>query len=482
MSDRQRPGNRKPDDGRSSRETVARWRSGIADGQSARHRAVRIIEATLASKAPVDALLGAEQKELEHRDRALLHELVLGTLRWLRRLDNVIQAASDRPLSRIDGALLGPLRVGTYQLLFLDRMPAYAAVDEAVRLARSRTHRGGANFVNAVLRRVSRDRALDSWPVAESDAVRRLAIEWSHPDFLVERWHRRLGDAATRSLLEANNRPKPLHLLAFRDRGGREALGDRLRDEGCTVELSDIAPLGLKVTKGSPLGGEAFREGDFYVQDEASQVSALLPMPSPGERILDVAAAPGGKSFALLAVEPDLDLTLADISLSRLCTVRRNLLRLKRKSRLLVTDGARSAVDSRFDRVIVDLPCSGTGTLRRHPELKWRLSEAEISRLSREARRLVAGAARLVGSGGRLIVISCSLEDDENDAAVAPLLGGELAREPLPLEQVRLLPSAAPLAGLVEKSGVWRLWTADDHDGFTVHVFARSRPGKPRKR
>ena len=435
-----------------------------------------IVESTLASKAPVDPLLSDAQSELGSRDRALLHELVLGTLRWLRRLDHVVEAASDRSLSRIEDALLGPLRVGAYQLLFLDRMPAYAAVDEAVRLARSRTHRGGASFVNAVLRRIARDRTLVSWPVGERDPVRRLAIEWSHPDFLVERWHRRLGDGATRSLLEANNRPKPLHLLAFRDRGGREALADRLRAEECTVELSEIAPLGLKVTAGNPLDGEAFRDGDFYVQDEASQVSALLPPPSPGERILDLAAAPGGKSFSLLAAEPDVDLTLADVSPARLCTVRRNLVRLQRQLRLLVTDGTRPAIGSRFDRVIVDLPCSGTGTLRKHPELKWRLSEAEISRLSRASRRLVASAARLVGPGGWLIVISCSLEDDENESAVATLLDGALGLEPLPLEQIRrLLPSPA-LSSSIEQSGLWRLWTAGDHDGFTVQIFARQGP------
>jgi len=454
----------------------------MADDRSARHRAVRIIESALASKAPVDAVLEAGQEKLERRDRALLQELVLGTLRWLRRLDSVIQVASNRPLSRIEEALVGPLRVATYQLLFLDRMPAYAVVDEAVRLARSRTHRGGASFVNAVLRRISRDRALDSWPVRENDPVRRLAIEWSHPDFLVGRWHQRLGNSATRSLLEANNRPKPLHLLAFRDRGGREALAERLRGEGCTVELSEIAPLGLKVKKGNPLGGEAFSEGDCYVQDEASQASALLPPPLPGERVLDVAAAPGGKSFAMLAVEPDLDLTLADISLVRLCTLRRNLQRLEREARLLVADGGRSPLDSLFDRVVVDLPCSGTGTLRRHPELKWRLSEAEIARLSKEAGRLVAGAAHLVAPGGRLIVISCSLEDDENEAAVAALRENALGLDPLPVEEMRPLLPKPSLSPFVERAGQWRLWTADDHDGFTVQIFGRSGGGKSRKR
>ena len=394
---------------------------------------------------------------------------MLGTLRWLRRLDHVLCCASGRQIRQIDRSLLVTLRMGAYQLLFHDRVPVYAAVDEAVEQARVRTHRGGAGFVNAVLRRIARDPDLESWPVEGGGPLQRMALEWSHPDFLVERWCRRLGRAATRRLLEANNRPKPIHLLAFRDRGGREALVDNLRGEGCEVECSALAPMGLKVRSGRPLESAAFQAGNCYVQDEANQVSALIPLPRAGDRILDVAAAPGGKSFSLLSVESRLSLTMVDSSLSRMRTVCRNLDRLRRTVRLVVADSGRPVLAPIFDRVVVDLPCSGTGTLRKHPELKWRLSEPEIGRLAAAAGRLVRASATLVKRGGCLIVITCSLEEDENEAVVDSLLEREREFERVALDG--LLPE--PLVRHIEGKGLWRLWTSDDHDGSTVQVLRR---------
>src|SRR5262245_31784802 len=212
-----------------------------------RVEAARALDRTLQSRAPVDTFLDAAAARCDPRDVGLLWELVLGTLRWLRRIDHVLERASDRPLGRIEPALLAPLRIGAYQLLFLDRVPTHAVVNEAVEHALSATHRGGASFVNAVLRRIAREPALDAWPVEEHSAVRRLAIELSHPDFLVEAWLKQLGEDAARRLLHANNQRKPLHLLAFRDRGGRELLAESLIDEGCEVEASALSPLGLKV-------------------------------------------------------------------------------------------------------------------------------------------------------------------------------------------------------------------------------------------
>ena len=263
-----------------------------------------VLERTLLSHAPADAFLDSALARFDERDQALLRELVLGSLRWLRRLDHVISAASSRRFEDIEPALHAPLRIATYQLLLLDRVPAHAAVSEAVEQAHQVTHRGGASFVNGVLRRIARAPDLAAWPVRESDPVRRLGIELSHPDFLVARWLARFGTARTIELLTANNRAKPLQLLAFRDRGGRELLAEALIDEGLEVEPAALSPLGLTVRRGNPLATAAFRRGDCYVQDETSQAAALLPPPKPGERVLDAAAAPGGKAFALVAWEP----------------------------------------------------------------------------------------------------------------------------------------------------------------------------------
>ncbi|HEV8631773.1 MAG TPA: transcription antitermination factor NusB [Thermoanaerobaculia bacterium] len=434
-----------------------------------RAAAAWVLERTLAASTPVDAFLRGALERFDDRDQGLLRELVLGSLRWLRRLDHVLALASSRQLAEIDPALHGPLRVAAYQLLFLERVPPYAAVDEAVEQAMQRTHRGGASFVNAVLRRVARDRTLDAWPVAEADAVRRLAIEASHPDFLVRRWIDRFGLSRTRRLLLANNRAKPMQLLAFRDRGGRELLAERLIDEGLEVEPTTLSPLGLTVREGNPLATAAFRDGDCYVQDEASQAAALLPPPRPGERVLDAAASPGGKTFALLAAQPEVRPLLADASVGRLATLRDNLRRLGRPLPVIAADAGRSPLSGSFDRVVVDLPCSGTGTLRRNPELKWRLSEGEIGRLAAQGERLLAESAPLVAPHGLLVAITCSVEAEENEEVGERFLAAR--REFRPVSLGRGL-EPAMVAG-VEAPGRWRVLPGGDHDGFTVQVFTR---------
>jgi 16S rRNA (cytosine967-C5)-methyltransferase len=437
-----------------------------------RAAAAWVLERTLDSLAPADSFLLTCLPRFDARDQGLLRELVLGSLRWLRLLDHVLASASNRPLSKIEPALLAPLRIGAYQLLFLDRVPAHAAVHEAVEQASHRTHRGGVSFTNAVLRRIARTPRVEAWPVQVKDPVRRLAIETSHPDFLVERWLERFGEIETRRLLAANNQPKALSLLAFKDRGGREILAERLIDAGLDVEPSYLSPLGLTVRSGDPFDTDAFRRGDFYVQDPASQAAVLLPPPEPGERVLDAAAAPGGKAFALMAAEPTLRLTLADVSLPRLDVLRRNLARLGRSVPVLAQDAAEPGLAARFDRVVLDLPCSGTGTLRKHPELKWRLSPEEVGRLSDQALRLLTGAAPLVGPGGRLVAITCSLEAEENEHVVSRFLhrdgpGRQFRREDL---------SGSLSPGLAEHlrgTGLWRVYPSGNHDGFTVQVLTR---------
>jgi 16S rRNA (cytosine967-C5)-methyltransferase len=442
-----------------------------------------VLERTLQSLAPVDSYLASTLTRFDERDQGLLRELVMGSLRWLRRLDQIIADASHRRFDQIEPALHSPLRIAAYQLLFLDRVPPHAAVHEAVEQAHQLTHRGGASFVNGVLRRIARDPQLGSWPVHEADPVRRMALEMSHPDFLVERWLTRFGRAATLALLAANNREKPMQLLAFRDRGGRELLAEALIDEGIEVEPSPLSALGLTVRRGNPLASPAFRRGDFYIQDEASQAAAWVPPPRPGEAVLDAAAAPGGKTFALLAREPAVAPILMDVAIGRIDLLRRNLRRLGRRLPMVIADAAAPAFAAAaapaanaggprgFDRVVADLPCTGTGTLRRHPELKWRISESEIGRLSQQALRLLAGVAPLVRPGGLLVAITCSLEAEENEQVAASFLDAHRDFERLPLDG-RLDP---PLIQSILGPGAWRVLTGDDHDGFSVSVLAKAR-------
>lgn len=430
-----------------------------------------IIDRTLASRAPAESFLGSAAERFDERDQRLLRELVFGTLRWLRRLDQVIERASARRLAEIQPELATILRVAALQLLFLDRVPAHAAVSEAVDQAHLRSHRGGASFVNAVLRRIAREPSLAAWPVDTDDPVRRLAVEKSHPDVLVARWIRNFGAAAAERLLDANNRPKPLHLLAFRDRGGREVLAEELIDAGLEVEPCRLSPVGLTVREGNPFATAAFARGAFYVQDEASQAAALLPPPRPGERVLDAAAAPGGKGLALLACEPAIRLVSADLSLARLATVAENGRRLGRRLALAVADAAAPPWAGSFDRVVLDAPCSGTGTLRKHPELKWRWSESELARLAAQGERLLGACARAVATGGVLTFVTCSLEPEENEEVAARFLAAWPDFEPVdPTEGAEPAQRAA-----LDPRGFWRLPTGDDHDGFTVHAFRRAR-------
>ena len=430
-----------------------------------------VVERTLDSLSPSSVFLHSALAHLDEPEKPLLRELSMGTLRWLRRLDHIVSLAADRKIDVIDPALRTPLRIGAYQLLFLDRIPPHAAVHEAVEHARRATHKGGASFTNAVLRRISRERSLEAWPVQHDDVVARLGIEHSHPDFLVRRWLDVYGEADTVRLMQADNRQKPLHLLAFRDRGGRELLAETLIDAGIDVEPSNLSPMGLIVRRGNPLHTEAYDQGDFYIQDEGSQAVALLPPPERGETVLDAAAAPGGKSFSMLALEPDLSIVMADVSPARIATLEQNRRRLGVGGRVLVADAAKSPLKGRFDRVVLDLPCSGTGTLRKHPELKWRISESEIGRLGDQALRMLEGSLSQVAPGGRLIAMTCSLEVEENESVVSRFLDRHPELELEALEE-NLEPA---LAAHVAGPGLWRLRTADDHDGFTAHVLRKAR-------
>lgn len=438
----------------------------------ARAAAAWVLERTLASHAPVDSFLASALERFDERDQGFLSELVLGSLRWLRRLDHALATAANRPIGAIEPGLLAPLRIAAYQLLFLDRVPPHAVVHEAVEQVAQQSHRGAVSFANAVLRRLARHPHPGEWPVTEGDLAARLAVELSHPEFLVRRWLAAFGESATRAILAANNRPKPLHLMAFRDRGGRELLAESLIDQGVEVEASSISPLGLLVRSGNPFATESYRRGEFYVQDEAGQAAALLPPPRPGERVFDAAAAPGGKGLALIAAEPGVRLVAGDVAPSRLGRLAENLRRLRRPLPLLAADAGQPALAAgRFDRVLLDLPCSGSGTFRKHPELKWRVSEEEIARLAASGERLLAGAAELVAPGGLLAAITCSLEPEENEAVVARFLASQKEFEPLDLAAEL----ERPLVRWVVQPGCWRIATGDDHDGFTAHVLRRKK-------
>ncbi|MCP4203532.1 MAG: hypothetical protein GY769_16560 [bacterium] len=434
------------------------------DKRDVRAVAAQVLTTAFDAKSPVGALLDKARVGLSLRDQGLLHELVLGTLRWLRFLDFVLETAAARPLSKIDGDLLPTLRLAVYQLLFLDRVPSHAAVHAAVEEVKRRSHRGATGFANAILRKVAGRRDRASWPVDSVDAIESLAIETSYPTFLARRWVARFGCEQATMMLAAGNRRARFQLTCLSD---RYELASELATDGVETRPTELSPVGLDVDAGDPRETEAFRAGKIYIQDQASQAAALVPAPTPGERILDVAAAPGGKSFALLAAEPDVRLVAADASLPRLLRVRSNQERVQRRFHLVTAAGQSPSFRSNFDRVVVDLPCTGTGTFARHPELKWRISEGELERLAGQSLEMLVASANLVGAGGRLCAITCSLEREENEDIVMEFLDRKSEFE---LENLESWPELAPF---VSGRGLWRVWPSESHDGFTVHVLRR---------
>ena len=389
---------------------------------SGREEAFRILLQVETTEAYSSLLLRELPEGMDLRERSLSHELVLGALRWQGWIDHALAQFARRRLGGLDPAVRVALRLGAYQMLRLSRVPAWAAVNESVRLARRAAGRSGGGFVNAVLRALAR--GTPQFPGPDADPVERLAVGLSHPTWLVARWVRRMGEGEAAKALEANNRPAPTVLRASRLRGGREALVARLLGHGVRTEPGRWSPEAVRVAAGRP-PAELFQEGWFCFQDEASQIVATLVDPRPGERILDLCAAPGGKATDLaerLGVHGIL--VAADRRLSRLGMVRDGGRRLGLvRLQLLVQDGARPALRAAgFDRVLVDAPCTGTGTLRRHPEIRWRRREADVTALAVRQRALLSAAAGLVRSGGTVVYSVCSLEPEEGPDVVTALL------------------------------------------------------------
>jgi 16S rRNA (cytosine967-C5)-methyltransferase len=439
-----------------------------ADVRTPRAAAIWVIERCLALRQRAELLEARFAIRLEARDRALVHRLVTDVLRWLRRLDDVLEQAGGREIARIDGRLLGPLRLGAAQLLLLERIPPHAAVSTSVDLAAARSRRG-ARFVNALLRKIASAGDLSAFPVRARDPIERLAVATSHSDFLTARWVARFGLERATAVLEASNRDRAASLLVVGGREARDGAAARLKALGAEVRTSPLSPFGLLVGGGTPLDTELFRQGEIHPQDEASQCAALIPTPAGNELVLDAAASPGGKSLSLLAFEPTARVVAADAGMARLARLAENRRRTGRRFPIVASDARRPAFASAFDRVLADLPCSGSGTLAKHPELKWRISAGEIARLVEEAGVMLDGLAPLVGPDGRLVVATCSLEPEENEGQVARFLDRHPEFRLEPLEG--RVPEG--LGAGLEAPGRWRLLPGGDHDGFTVHSLRR---------
>ncbi len=362
-------------------------------------------------------------------DRALASHLVYGVLRWKNRLDAHLARASARPLSRTHPKVLQVLRLGAYQILFLDRVPDRAAVHTAVDLTRAAGHAHAAGFVNAVLRRVARD---GPQPPPARDRAEELSLLYGCPRWLVERWCDEHGWEGAERLCRAASRV-PARWL--RVRGPADASAAELRAAGLEAEPGAFAPGAVRVDgRGDPRQWPLLADGRAVVQDQASQLVVHLLDPRPGERVLDACAGPGIKTTQLAeAVGPDGRVTAVDVHPHRV----RAVLRLAAETGAanvdaVVSDSRSFAFPAAFDRVLVDAPCSGLGVLARNPDAKWRRGPDSLGRFPVLQAALLHNLAAAVRPGGVLVYATCTTLAAENDRVVDAFLAANPAFSPAP--------------------------------------------------
>ncbi len=430
------------------------------------------------------ALEGLFQKHgLDQKERALATELTYGVLRWLLLIDFFLGQVADRPLHKVERRARIALRMGAYQLLMLDRIPARAAVNESVSLAPAQAR----GFVNAVLRSLADKKDRLEKPDGIEDPVERLCIELSHPGWMVEEWAGQIGLEATRELLRANNRRPGLTLRVNTLRTGRDVLIRTLANEGLDARPGEISPLSVILPEPMPAPRvPGFEQGLFAVQDQASQLAPMVLDPRPGETILDACAAPGTKSFEIMQLmEGRGRVIAADVHKERLKRMSAEAQRLGIKNVTRVEADASVAVEEwaalperfrgiKFDRVLVDAPCTGLGAIRRKPEIKWRRRPGEAKERARLQRAILTEMSKALKPGGVLVYSTCTLTREENEGAVAPLLhSGEFSLEqPAPGERFR---TGTRLKGLAEHK-VLRTWPhLAGTDGFTIFKLRKDK-------
>jgi len=432
----------------------------IAPARAAAYEVLRAVSSG-ASDLP-HALARVRDQLPDERDRALAGEIATGSLRWQGTSDYLIASFTNRRLERLDPEVVDILRCTIFQLLHLDRVPASAAVNDAVSLTRRAGKTSAAPLVNAVLRRITRDRhrlplpprpewgqtpvdwarqPQNEWGQTPVDLARQRQNEWgqtpeqreraidylsvalSHPRWLAARWIDAHGFAAAEAWMTFNNAPAPLTLRVNTLKTTTADLTSTLAAHGIEVRRGRHAPDALVVTNGNPLLTPIAHDGLFFVQDEASQLIATLVGASSGDRVFDACASPGGKTIAIASAMHDRGLVVAaDVRGRRLDLLVRTVARSGASSiRILQADAAALPFDTArgpFDWVLLDAPCSGLGTIRRDPDIKWRRTPDDLPALHRSQVAMLREAARVVRPGGRVVYSTCSSEPEENEQVV----------------------------------------------------------------
>lgn len=379
----------------------------------------------------LDHLLNDSFKRYRHLtplDRGFLTELAYGVLRWREKLDWTIRTLSKIPFEKIEKETLNILRLGLYQIEFLTRTPVSAAVNESVELAKKNRGSGGGGFVNAILRSYLRKRKEMTYPDPTEKPDLYLSVFYSHPLWLVQRWIEELGVEETLKICEYNNRISPLTLRTNTLKITREELVERFKEKGLKSFLTHFSQEGIELDDPPPVSGLPYLdEGLFFIQDEASQLVTSVLDPQRGERILDACAAPGGKTTHIAQkMENYGEIYAIDLTKEKLSLIEENCQRLGVKIvRPLKGDVSYPISffkEGFFDRILADAPCSGFGTIRKNPDLKWRKKETDLKRLSTLQLRILHNLAPYLKKEGILVYSTCTVFQEENEQVVEHFL------------------------------------------------------------
>jgi len=398
--------------------TSAHFELAVVSGVTPARIAAAQINTDVRAGEMLDGAFDRRTVDLDARDRRWLRELVYGMLRQRGTIDAILAERVNGGIARLETDLLDLLRLGVYQLLHMGSVPAYAAIAQTVELAKVRHGIGASKLANAVLRRVDRERD-DLLPALPSDEVESLAIRYSHPAWLVRRWLSRWGTQATETLLARNNGEAPVVLRPY----GivREQLEAMLESAGVHVEDAPIVRDSIQVSGGITLNElGAFKQGLFFIQDPGSTLVTQYAAFPANSIVADLCAAPGGKSLELSREARAV--IASDRSVARLARVIDNRERLEARNVFVVAADARFPATRPLDAVLLDAPCTGTGTFRRHPDARWRLRVSDLAVMSALQSSLIRAAATVVAPGGLLVYSTCSLEPEENEEQVESFL------------------------------------------------------------
>ncbi len=395
--------------------------------QNPRIQAAQILQRVLKEGAYTNRLIDHlfSEEGWDPRDRNLLLELVYGILRHLSQIDCVLDRLAKQGIHSLNPTIVNPLRIAIYEILFLERIPHHASISEAVKTIKKKHGPQLAGFANAILRRLVRERDFFLLHDPLNDLTEELAHSTSHPQWLVEHYIERIGLERTQERLQLHNQPAPITLCVNRQWGSREDLFDALQKRGIACEKTQFSPDGIRLS--SPLTKplqELFAEfpDAFVVQDEAAQILALWLNPTEKDEVLDACAAPGGKTVHLAALAPKASVEALDIHEHKIRLIEKNYRRLNLSNIRTRLHDATQPIGKKYDKILLDAPCSGLGILRKHPEIRYRRSKEQFAKHAALQLELLQNLAEHLPPKGRLLFSVCTDTSEENEQVIQQFL------------------------------------------------------------